>query len=266
METCDLPALLQAAELLGLELEPAPGTYQSLPDYSLGPSGSGYLITIGQWQIPVPEPGRLLHFLASTLPKAFHKLSPDPVLHASACVADGEAVLFCGRSESGKSSLAAEAWAQGLPLLNDDSTAIDPATGLARPYPHNISLRLTEPVLPEPFASRLGPDSHYMIGRGWKSDYWALLDRSLPRIVPYGTGLPVRALHLVSRGEDTRLCPADRQSALRGVLSQTYPGRAGKLAILPWVEALAARNAIFELTVGDHDIANALSLAIAPIP
>jgi hypothetical protein len=46
------------------------------------------------------------------------------VMHASAVQADGKAVMFCGRSGLGKSTLAAALSQRGWPLLGDDVSAI----------------------------------------------------------------------------------------------------------------------------------------------
>lgn len=263
-EVCDLPALDQAADLLGLVVEDTHGPNDSSPHVSLATSGPVYLLTIGVRQFTFRQAEGPAHYLAVAIPWTFHKLSPDPVLHASSCVVDNEAVLFCGRSETGKSSLIAAAWELGLPVINDDCTVVDPAGATVRPFPQGFSLRLSEPVLPEPFARFLDQGSQYFLGRGLKSDNWVLFGRSTLGLVPYGVSLPVRALYLIRRGSSTRCIPADRQKALSNILAQTYPGRAGNLAILPFIENLMREGKIHELEVGDGDFFGAVSLAVSP--
>jgi hypothetical protein len=51
------------------------------------------------------------------------------VLHASAIAARGRAMLFCGRSGAGKSTIAAMLCRRGHALLNDDVCNLIPATG-----------------------------------------------------------------------------------------------------------------------------------------
>ena len=263
-EVCDLPALTRAANLLGLGMEPSPTQGDASHNISLAPGKASHLLTIRGSRISVAEPERISHYLTVTIPWTFFYLSPQPVLHAASCVVDDQAVLFCGWPEAGKSSLAAAAWQRGLPVINDDCTAIDPARALVRPFPQCLSLRLSEPVVPEPFARALGESDQYFLGKNWKSDCWVLFGRSLPGMVAYGMNFPVRGLYLVKRGAHTRRTPADRQSALRKILAQTYPGQAGKLALLPFIESLMSQGKIHELEVGDGDVSGALSLAISP--
>lgn len=67
------------------------------------------------------------------------------VLHASAVLAAGKAVLFCGQSGAGKSTLAAALGERGYPLVADDQCAIDTdATGGPRIHPDGRQLRLWE--------------------------------------------------------------------------------------------------------------------------
>ncbi len=264
VEACDLTALLSAAQLLGLRVEAPPHQDEFPPDLSLAPGKTSYTLTLRRGRIAVPEAGRLAHYLAITIPWTFFYLCPQPVLHAASCVVEGEAVLFCGRSETGKSSLAAAAWERGFPVLNDDCTVVDPARVLVRPFPQGFSLRLTEPVVPPAFARVLSPGCPYFLGSNWKSDNWVLFGRALPGLVAYGASLPVRALYLVRRGAATRRAPVDRQTALRNILAQTYPGQAGKLAILPFVEALMGQGKIHVLEMGDGEVSEAVSLAISP--
>jgi hypothetical protein len=51
------------------------------------------------------------------------------VLHASAISAGGRAMLFCGRSGAGKSTMAAMLCRRGYPLLNDDVCNLIPGSG-----------------------------------------------------------------------------------------------------------------------------------------
>jgi hypothetical protein len=51
------------------------------------------------------------------------------VLHASAIAAEGRAMLFCGQSGAGKSTMAALLCRRGYALLNDDVCNLAPATG-----------------------------------------------------------------------------------------------------------------------------------------
>ena len=67
------------------------------------------------------------------------------VLHASAVLVGGKAVLFCGPSGAGKSTLAAALGERGYPLVADDQCAIDiDAAGGPCIHPDGRQLRLWE--------------------------------------------------------------------------------------------------------------------------
>ena len=261
----DLGALSDAADMLGLGIEDAPEQDNSPADVSLEPFKGGYLLKVGTTSYTLPAEDDPAHYLAITIPWTFYTLSPDPVLHAAGFVVEGEAVLLCGRSGVGKSSLTAAAWKRGLRVMNDDCTVVDPARAIVRPFPQGFSLRIDEPVVPAPFVEIASQGCPYYLGRGLKSENWVLFGRSLPGMVTLGQGLPVRALYFIRRGSTTRRSVADRQTALKNTLAQTYPGQAGKMAILPFVEALFKQGKIHELEVGDGDISNAVDLAVSPL-
>ena len=64
------------------------------------------------------------------------------VLHASAVNVGGRAVLFCGRSGFGKSTLAAALNQRGYPMLLDDICAIDTSQGAPLALPDGRWLKL----------------------------------------------------------------------------------------------------------------------------
>lgn len=67
--------------------------------------------------------------------------TPDLVLvHASAAVLDGRAIVMPGPMGAGKSTLVAALVDAGLGYLTDEVVALDPATGVVVPYPKYISL------------------------------------------------------------------------------------------------------------------------------
>lgn len=81
------------------------------------------------------------------------------VLHASAVLAGGKAVLFCGQSGAGKSTLAAALGERGYPLVADDQCAIEvDAAGGPRIHPDGRQLRLWEKSIRElGLGARQGP-------------------------------------------------------------------------------------------------------------
>jgi hypothetical protein len=75
------------------------------------------------------EPRTVALYLLGTCFAILLQQRGNLVLHASAIAAGGRAVLFCGRSRAGKSTLAAMLCRRGYPLLNDDVCNLTPATG-----------------------------------------------------------------------------------------------------------------------------------------
>jgi hypothetical protein len=64
------------------------------------------------------------------------------VLHASAVRVDGKAILFCGNSGAGKSTMAAALALCGLPLVTDDVCAITIVDGVPMAQPDGRQLKL----------------------------------------------------------------------------------------------------------------------------
>lgn len=64
------------------------------------------------------------------------------VLHASAVRVNGKAVLFCGASGAGKSTMAAALAQRGYPLVTDDLCAITVVDGMPMVHPDGRQLKL----------------------------------------------------------------------------------------------------------------------------
>jgi HprK-related kinase A len=63
------------------------------------------------------------------------------LLHASAVERDGKALIMTGLSGSGKSTLSAMLGQNGWRFMGDEFVLIDPASGMAVPFPRLISLK-----------------------------------------------------------------------------------------------------------------------------
>ncbi len=262
-DICHLPALTHTAELLGLSLQTLENGGRPA-DITVVQAGAVYLLSAGKVRLSIPVTHNLTPFLSAIIPWTFFKSSPYPVLHASSCVVNDGAVLFCGGSLTGKSSLAVIAWESGFTIVNDDCTAIEPFNARVRPFPQGVSLRLQKPAVQKPFASALGENGPFVLGKGWKSDYWVIFGRSIKGVAPYGNSFPVKALYFLRRGALTRRMPVDRSVALKKILTLTFETQNRRMGNLPLVETLLRRNKVFELEVAEGGLSRAFSLAISP--
>ena len=75
------------------------------------------------------DAGELTAFLTGSVLGILLHLRGLVVLHASAVLADGGAILFCGASGAGKSTLAAALGERGYPLISDDLCVLAPGAG-----------------------------------------------------------------------------------------------------------------------------------------
>lgn len=81
------------------------------------------------------------------------------LLHAASLERDGRALILTGESGSGKSTMSALLGASGWRFMGDEFVLIEPATGLAHPFPRPVSLKnesiaVISALLPE---TRFGP-------------------------------------------------------------------------------------------------------------
>lgn len=63
------------------------------------------------------------------------------LLHAASVEKDGKVLIITGESGAGKSTLSALLGSQGWRFMGDEFALIDPATGLAHPFPRPVSLK-----------------------------------------------------------------------------------------------------------------------------
>jgi hypothetical protein len=75
------------------------------------------------------QPSTLALYLLGTCFAILLQQRGNLVLHASAIAVDGRAMLFCGRSGAGKSTMAALLCRRGYALLNDDVCSLTPSAG-----------------------------------------------------------------------------------------------------------------------------------------
>lgn len=104
-------------------------------------------------------PWRWQSFLVGQLLPAAAVLRGLEILHASAVIVAGRAVVLTGRSQAGKSSVAINLLRRGTPFLADDVVALEPAGSdvLAHPGPALASVRRSE-------ADAIGPQELGRLG------------------------------------------------------------------------------------------------------
>jgi hypothetical protein len=110
------------------------------------PSVARFLLSGGREIIFEPaagvEPADVAIFLVGTVFGILLHQRGEIVLHASAVRVAGKAVLFCGASGTGKSTLAAALAQRGFPLVSDDLCAVTLTAGVPMVQPDGRHLKL----------------------------------------------------------------------------------------------------------------------------
>lgn len=150
------------------------------------------------------------------------------VLHASAVVVKGKALIFLGEKGQGKSTTAAAFFARGYTILTDDVVVLDlPATGKPYVRPGVPQLRLW----PDSVTSSLGVDP-----------------ASVPEIV---TGLEKRLSATHERFAE-RAYPVDRAYVLRSGPAITIAPLGRQEALLESIRHTFVYNLLDQYSAGDH--------------
>jgi hypothetical protein len=110
------------------------------------PGIARFLLTAGRDIAFEPEdgvsPGEIAIFVIGTVFGILLHQRRRIVLHASAVCVNGRAVLFCGQSGAGKSTIAAALGQRGYDLLSDDVCAISLDGGAPMVHPDGRQLKL----------------------------------------------------------------------------------------------------------------------------
>jgi hypothetical protein len=131
------------------------------------------------------------------------------VLHASAVRVGGKAVLFCGSSGAGKSTIAAALGQHGYPLLNDDVCALSPVGGSALvAHPDGRKLKLWANAIKElDLAARRGSPVRVKLGKFYVEPAHALSE-----------SLPVGALYVLREGRPPNTPGIERPNVVDAAL------------------------------------------------
>jgi hypothetical protein len=142
------------------------------------------------------------------------------VLHASAVAISGEALIFIGNKEHGKSTLAATLYGRGHHLIADDVVAVS-VDDLGRPIvmPGFPQFKL----YPEALLSSLGDDHTLLpqLAEGYEKRGRRVTDRFTQQ------PLPLKGVYALARGPVLRLKPLASRTALLSLIANSYMARFG---------------------------------------
>ena len=172
----------------------------------------------GEEATVVPEPGtppvsrEIIEdtYQRAVLPMALHAHG-DEVIHASAVLTEDGVVAFCGRSQTGKSTVAYGLHRRGCRVWADDTLVFDVSAEIVQaiPYPHRLRIRAEA-------ADYF--DLHELRRRDTSS--WTTLEQAQPEPAP------LACIFLLARDEQARtpvetvrLTPGE---ALAGVMEHAY--------------------------------------------
>jgi hypothetical protein len=183
--------------------------------------------------------------------------STDHVLvHAAAVAHHDAAVVLPGPMGAGKSTLAAALVQAGLGYLTDEVVALEPATGLVRPYPKYLAVGpALASLAPEPAADRraLLGDQHLVP-----------VDALRPGAVAGPTRPRVVVLPRYERGAPTALVPVSPAEAFPAVAAHVFHLAADGDRALATVAAMVEASSCYSLVSGDVDAARDAVLGVLP--
>jgi hypothetical protein len=180
------------------------------------------------------------------------------LIHASAAEHAGRALLFPAPPESGKTTLVAGLIQAGLRYLTDEAVALDPGTGLVRPFPKALSID------PGSWAALANLRPHVdERAEPFNATQWHLRPDD---IRPGAVAPPSRPALLVSpryvAGADTEIVSISAADAVVLLVENSFNFAAHGRAGLYLLADLVRRSACFRLTVGSLDEACRLILQL----
>jgi hypothetical protein len=169
------------------------------------------------------------------------------LVHASAAVVDDTAIVMPGPMGAGKSTLVAGLVRAGATYLTDEVVAIDPATGLVRPYPKYLSLGpALADLVPErdPWLRSVVGDQQLVAPDSIRPGVIAA--PALPRLV---------VAPRYERGARAASAPLGPAAALSTLAQHAFHLERDAPRILATLTAMVERSSCFELVSGDVDAA-----------
>jgi hypothetical protein len=195
------------------------------------------------------------HLLWEANRQAIDRTRDLVLVHASAAVFDGVAILLPGPMGAGKSTLVAALVREGFGYLTDEVVALDPLSGLVVPYPKYLSLDGAlaglVPEAPEPIRRFLG-DQRLVAPDTIRSG--AVATAAPPRLV---------VAPRYERGAATTIEPMRPAEALATLAQHAFHVEADGQRTLDVLARTVEASSCHRLVSGDVEAATAALLALA---
>jgi hypothetical protein len=247
--------------LLGIRLQPEESN-PSDPDVLVNDLAiGGFQITAADTFHEVANESDLLLRVISLIGSLLLGKTRQLIVHAGAIVTGEGALLFCGPSYVGKSTLGFYAWKTGLDLLGDDRVVFHSEEASVSAFPKPLKPRVPIGNCPD-FLS--GSATGLM---GWLEGeaHWVVA-RSQSGIVPLALKVPIQRIIFLERSgmAGSQLRQLAAQEALPRWLNQIMLSQcSSRLETIQTLEHLVFAGRVHALDVGEGDIDGALQLMLS---
>jgi hypothetical protein len=247
--------------LTGLRLSPDIARASHV-DVAVDQGSSGRcLITVGASRYEVTNEADLGLRLLSLIGSLLLERTGQLIVHAGAIRCEKGALLFCGPSYVGKSTLGFRAWQAGLTLIGDDRLVFHAEEASVSAFPKPLKPRVSPidtesevPMLADQFMGRLEGEYHQVIAR------------AVPGMMPLEGKVPVHRIFFLERSREavSHLRRLTAKEALPRWLNQMMlsQSRAMLITLAP-LERWTQTGDVYELRVGDRDTDRALHLMLS---
>jgi hypothetical protein len=174
--------------------------------------------------------------------QAIDRSQESVLVHASAAAHAGTALVLPGPMGAGKSTLVAALVRAGLDYLTDEVVAIDPGSGLVRPYPKYLSLDREHGAAPPSAAVRAFLGDTTLVAPDDLRPGAAAREPAQPRLV-------VNPRY--ERGATATLTPLRPAAALAALAQHAFHVEADAPRTLEVLGALVEQSRCYELVSGD---------------